>query len=179
MPTLRQTYQQSLRPALSQELAIANHLAVPRLAKIVVNVGLSDYRLDQKKIAVISENLGRITGQRPSLRRARKAVSSFKLRAGDPVGLSLTLRGKRMYDFFERLTRIALPRVRDFRGIPRRNFDGRGNLSLGIREQTVFPEIRYEDVSELFGLEITIVTTARTDAAAEKLLAALGIPFAK
>ncbi len=178
MKRLIEVYTEDLHPRLSQELKLSNRYAVPAVKKVVLNVGLNLARLDQKKIDQIEKIVATIAGQIPALKRARKAVASFKLRSGDPVALSLTLRGKRMYDFLERLTRIALPRVRDFRGISRKGFDGSGNLSIGLRELSVFPEIRYEDLDVVHGIEITVVTTATTDRAGDKLLSGLGFPLA-
>lgn len=178
MERMAEIYTKTIRPELQAELASNIH-AVARVQKVVVNVGLNQNRADGKKVASIEKTTAQITGQKPALRSARKAVSSFKIRQGEPVGLFLTLRGERMYDFLERLIRIALPRIRDFRGISRKNFDGRGNLSIGIREMSVFPEIRYEDMSVPHGMQITIVTSAKTDEAGEQLLSRLGIPFIK
>lgn len=178
MERLADMYIKEIRRQLASELQIANLLAVPRVVKVTVNVGLNQARSDAKKVSEISRVVARITGQKPSLRRARKSISSFKLRAGEPVGLALTLRGKRMYDFIERLTRIALPRVRDFRGIRSASLDAQGNLTLGIRELSVFPEIGYDDSGVVSGLEVTIVTTAHDTASGAKLLKALGVPLA-
>ncbi len=178
MDRLVDIYNKEVRPALGTELGIKNVMAVPRIEKVTVNVGLNQARSDQKKVANIERVVAIITGQKPSLRRARKSIASFKLRAGEPVGLALTLRGKRMYDFLERLMRIALPRVRDFRGISRSSIDQQGNLTIGMREMSVFPEIGYEDAEVVSGLEVTIVTTARDAAAGAKLLKALGTPLA-
>lgn len=179
MERLQEYYLKTIRPELASELKISNLLAVPRITKILVNLGLGQVRNDEKKIATLERALATITGQKPVRRLARKSVASFKLRQGDVVALSLTLRGSRMYDFLERLIRIALPRVRDFRGIPETSFDGHGNLTIGLRELGVFPEIRYEDVDLSHGLEITIVTTARTDAEGIALLRRLGLPLAR
>lgn len=178
MDKLITIYRKKIVPDLMRELKRDNKLSLPRIKKVTMNVGLNQFRLDQKKIDAIAKTLAMITGQKPSLRRARQAVSSFKLRAGDPVGLALTLRGKRMYDFLERLIRIALPRVRDFRGIPKSSLDGQGNITIGIREQIVFPEIRYEDISDIHGVEVTIVSTAKNNDEAEKFFSAVGVPFA-
>lgn len=178
MDRLANVYTREVRPALQSELGISNVMAVPRITKVTVNVGLNQAREDQKKIENIQRVVAIVTGQKPSLRRARKSIASFKLRAGEPVGLALTLRGQRMYDFLERLMRVALPRVRDFRGISRSSMDQRGNLTIGMREMSVFPEIGYEDADIVSGLEVTIVTTARTAEAGAKLLKALGVPLA-
>lgn len=177
MERLITLYNTNIRPELAKELSIDNPMAVPKVVKVTVNIGLNQLRSDEKKVASLSKALASITGQVPARRRARKAIASFKLRQGDLVGLSLTLRGPRMYDFLERLIRIALPRVRDFRGIARTNFDGHGNLTIGLRELSIFPEIRFEDVDVPHGLEVTIVTTAKTNEQGEKLLARLGVPF--
>jgi large subunit ribosomal protein L5 len=176
MERLVKVYQTN-QAALGQELGLKNPMAVPRVRKVTINVGLNQARADQKKIDRMTTVIASLTGQTPSLRRARKAISSFKLRAGDPVGLALTLRGDRMYNFLERLIRVALPRVRDFRGISTRNLDGQGNLSIGLREVSVFPEIRYEDADVLSGMEVTIVTTAATNEQASSLLKHLGLPL--
>lgn len=168
---------QQLRPALAQELGLTNPMAVPRLIKVTINVGLNDLRHDTKKIERVSGVLATVTGQKPSLRRSRKAVASFKLRAGEPVGLALTLRGKRMYDFLERFIRVVLPRVRDFRGISPTSFDTHGNLTVGLRDLSVFPEIRYEDLDTVRGLEVTLVMNAETPQSGAKLLTALGFPL--
>lgn len=176
MERMATVYRQA-QTELKQDLGIKNTMALPRLVKVAVNVGLNQARADQKKIDQMTRVIGVLTGQKPSLRRARKAISSFKLRAGDPVGLSLTLRGDRMYDFLERLIRVALPRVRDFRGISVSHLDGHGNLSIGLREVSVFPEIRYEDADVLSGMEVTVVTTAADDPAAVALFKQLGLPL--
>lgn len=172
-------FAETLRPALGRELGLVNLHAIPRITKVTVSVGVGQIRAETKKIEALERALAAITGQQPVRRTAKKSIASFKLRAGELVGLSLTLRGRRMYHFLERLIRIALPRVRDFRGIPRSSLDGGGNLSLGIRELAVFPEIRFEDLDLAQGLAVTITTTARTDAAAASLLDGLGMPFQK
>jgi large subunit ribosomal protein L5 len=168
-----------VRPVLAKELGEANVMAVPQVEKVTINLGLNELRHDPKKIEHIGRVLATISGQKPSLRRAKKAVSSFKLRADEPVGLALTLRGKRMYDFLERLIRIILPRVRDFRGISPKSFDGEGNLTVGLRDLSVFPEIRYEDLAIAKGLEVTIVTKAGSRERGAKVLTALGFPLIK
>lgn len=177
MERLATIYQQTVRPELQKEFSFSNVMAVPKITKVTVNIGLNQLRLDEKKVNSLAKGLSTITGQVPARRHARKAVAGFKIRQGDLVGLSLTLRGQRMYDFLERLMRIALPRVRDFRGIPKNSFDGHGNLSIGLRELSIFPEIRFEDIDVPHGLEITIVTTATTDEQGARLLGRLGMPF--
>ncbi len=179
MDRLIDIYKTTLQSQIMTELSIKNIHDVPRLEKVVVNIGLGDARGDQKKVDKISKILMTVTGQKPTMRKARKSIAGFKLRAGEVVGLSLTLRGKRMYDFIERVIRIVLPRVRDFHGIARKSLDGKGNLTIGLKEMSVFPEIRYEDLDVAHGMELTIVTTAKTDESGEKLLAGFGIPFAK
>ncbi len=180
MNTLFETYKKEMVPQLMNELGITNKMAVPKLVKVVVNCGIgAEAQKDKKIIEKVTEQLGIITGQRPHITRAKQAISSFKLRAGDPVGLRVTLRGMRMYDFILRLTIVALPRVRDFRGIPNKGFDGRGNYTLGLSEQTLFPELDYGLIDRVRGFEITFVTNAKNDKGGKTLLKALGMPFAK
>lgn len=180
MNTLFETYKKEMVPQLMSELGITNKMAVPKLVKIVVNCGIgAEAQKDKKIIEKVTEQLGIITGQKPHITRAKQAISSFKLRAGDPVGLRVTLRGMRMYDFILRLTVVALPRVRDFRGIPNKGFDGRGNYTLGLSEQTLFPELDYGLIDRVRGFEITFVTNAKNDKGGKTLLKALGMPFAK
>lgn len=177
-----QTYQQEIRPALQKELGLKNLLAVPRLQKIVVNMGVSDPqdpRAREKVIENIEEQFKLITGQKPKITTARKSIATFKLRAGDPLGLTATLRGKYMWEFFQKLVAVALPRVKDFRGVPTNAFDGRGNYSLGIEEQIIFPEIDYDKIERVRGLQVNFVTTAATDQAARRLLEMFGMPFMK
>lgn len=162
-----------------KDLGIANRMAVPKLRKIVVNCGLGEALKDKKVLDKVREQLAVITGQNPQITRASRAISTFKLRAGDAIGLRVTLRGRRMYDFFTRLVNIALPRVRDFRGIPAHGFDGHGNYTMGINEQTIFPELDYAMIDKIRGFEITIVTSGHTDVRAKALLTALGMPFEK
>jgi large subunit ribosomal protein L5 len=152
-------------------------MAVPRVEKVVLNIGIGEAIQNSKALDAASADLAAITGQRPWVRRAKKSVAAFKLRAGMPVGLMVTLRGDRMYDFLDRLLNLALPRVRDFRGVATRSFDGRGNYTLGLREQLIFPEIDYDKIDKVRGLEITIVTSAKTDIEARRLLELLGMPF--
>jgi large subunit ribosomal protein L5 len=174
---LRQRYKQEVVPALQRDLARENALAVPRLDKIVLNMGLGEATQNPKIIDSAVEELAAITGQKPVVTKAKKAIANFKLRAGLPIGAMVTLRGDRMYEFFDRLVNVALPRVRDFKGVADRSFDGRGNYSLGLREQVIFPEINLEKVDKVKGLTIVICTTARTDADGKALLRALGMPF--
>jgi len=162
-----------------REFAITNPMATPKLTKIVVNCGLGEALTDKKVIERMTQQLSIITGQRPSVTRAKRAISSFKLRAGDPIGLKVTLRGRRMYDFFTKFVSLALPRVRDFRGVPKSGFDGHGNYTIGLEEQTIFPELEYSLVDKTRGFEITFVTSAGDDERAGKLLALLGMPFEK
>jgi large subunit ribosomal protein L5 len=176
---LRQRYHEEIVPALRKEYGYANPMQVPRLSKIVVNVGLGEALTNAKAIDAAVDDITAITGQKPVVTRARRSIAQFKVRTGNAIGVKVTLRGQRMWDFLERLTRLALPRIRDFRGVPSRSFDGRGNYSLGLREQLAFPEIDYDKVDRLRGLEVSIVTTATTDEESQRLLALLGMPFAR
>ena len=176
-PRLKERYQQEVVPALVKEFAYANTNAVPRLRKIIVNMGLGEAIQNAKLIDSAAQELGEITGQKPVITRARKSIANFKLRKNMPIGAMVTLRGDRMYEFFDRLTNVAMPRVRDFRGVSTRAFDGRGNYTLGLRDQLVFPEIDYAKVDKVKGMNITIVTDARTDAEAMALLRHMGMPF--
>ncbi|HEY6056781.1 MAG TPA: 50S ribosomal protein L5 [Candidatus Limnocylindrales bacterium] len=175
---LRERYQSEIAPNLTRQFEYRNPMQVPRLRKIVVNIGLGEALQNAKAIDAASADLAAITGQKPIVMRARRSISQFRLRTGNPIGLKVTLRGERMWDFLERLTTLALPRIRDFRGVPGKSFDGRGNFSLGLREQLAFPEIDYDKVDRLRGLEISIVTTAKTDEESKRLLELLGMPFA-
>jgi large subunit ribosomal protein L5 len=179
MSRLREFYKQQAIPALTKQFSYKNVMAVPRLAKINVNMGLGEAIANAKVLDVASDELATITGQRPVVTRAKKSIAAFKLRQGMPIGVTVTLRGERMYEFFDRLVNIALPRVRDFRGVPARSFDGRGNFTLGLRDQLNFPEIDYGKVDKSRGMNITIVTTARTDDEACELLKIMGMPFEK
>src|SRR5205085_12050129 len=154
-------------------------MQVPRIEKITVNMGVGEAKQDSRMLEAATEQLATITGQKPSVRRARKSIAAFKLREGMPVGLAVTLRGERAYEFLDRLMSVAIPRIRDFRGLPRRAFDGRGNYSLGVREQIIFPEIDYDQIDQVRGLDITITTTASSDEESFALLEALGMPFAR
>jgi large subunit ribosomal protein L5 len=175
---LRDRYHAEVVPALRKEFEYANAMQVPRLTKIVVNIGLGEALRDAKAVDAAVNDLTLITGQKPVVTRARKSIAQFRLRTGNAIGVTVTLRGERMWDFLERLTRIALPRIRDFRGVPSRSFDGRGNYSLGLREQLAFPEIDYDRIDRLRGLEMSIVTTATNDEESKRLLSLLGMPFA-
>ena len=177
-PRLKQPYEEELRSALQEELALGSVMQVPRISKITLNMGVGEAKTDAKALDAAIEELTIIAGQRAQVRKARKSIASFKLREGMAVGARVTLRGARMYEFLDRLVSVALPRIRDFRGLNPRSMDGRGNFSLGIREQLIFPEINYDDVSEVRGLNITITTTAADDEGARELLRALGMPFA-
>ena len=174
---LRDRYRQDVVPALMRDLGRTNRLAVPRLDKIVLNMGLGEATQNPKILDSAVEELGAISGQRPVVTRAKKAIANFKLREGMPIGAMVTLRGERMYEFFDRLVNVTLPRVRDFKGVSDRSFDGRGNYSLGLREQVIFPEINLDKVDKIKGLTVVVCTTARTDAEAKSLLRALGMPF--
>jgi large subunit ribosomal protein L5 len=174
---LRQRYQDEVIPALQREFAYANPMQIPRVEKVVVNIGLGEAIQNAKALDAAVKDLATITGQKPIVTRAKRSIAQFRLRTGMPIGAKVTLRGQRMYDFLERTMRLALPRIRDFRGIATRSFDGRGNFSLGLREQLVYPEIDYDKIDRLRGLEISIVTTAKTDEEGRKLLQLLGMPF--
>ncbi len=174
---LRERYQQDVRDKLSQEFGYQNVHQVPRLTKIVVNIGLGEATQNPKLLDNAVEELAQITGQRPVVRRARKSVANFKLREGQSIGTMVTLRGERMWEFLDRLVSVALPRVRDFKGVSAKAFDGRGNYTLGIREQIIFPEINYDKVERITGMNVTVCTTAQTDAEAKALLTHLGVPF--
>ena len=178
MNELRRRYVEEVVPALQREFGYANAMQVPRISKISVNVGLGEALQNAKALDAAVGDLATITGQKPIVTRARRSIAQFRLRTGNAIGVKVTLRGERMWDFLERLTRVALPRIRDFRGVPSRSFDGRGNYSLGLREQLAFPEIDYDKVDRLRGLEVSIVTTARTDEESKRLLELLGMPFA-
>jgi large subunit ribosomal protein L5 len=177
MSRLYEKYQKELLPELQKELGIKNTMAVPRLEKIIVNMGVGDAIQNIKLLDTAKVELGQITGQLPAIGRAKKSISAFKLRKGQPIACYVTLRSRRMYEFFDRLVNIVLPRVRDFRGVPGNAFDGRGNYTLGMRDQLVFPEIDYTKVERPRGMNITIVTTARNDKEAFALLKKLGMPF--
>ena len=175
---LRARYREEVVPALQKEFGYVNPNQVPRLTKIVVNIGLGEALTNAKALDAAVGDLASITGQKPIVTRARRSIAQFRLRTGNPIGAKVTLRDQRMWDFLERLTRLALPRIRDFRGVPTKSFDGRGNYSLGLREQLAFPEIDYDKIDRLRGLEVSIVTTAETDEESKRLLQLLGMPFA-
>ena len=177
MSRLRERYQSEVVPTLRKEFAYGNVMAVPRIEKIVVNMGLGDATQNVKIIDAGADEVGRITGQRPVTTRARKSIAQFKVRKGMPIGAMVTLRGERMWDFLDRLIAVALPRVRDFRGVSAKGFDGRGNYTLGLKDQLLFPEIDYMKVDKARGMNISVVTTAKSDEESRKLLQLLGMPF--
>jgi len=179
MLDIKDNYEKQVRPHLKKQFNYSNDMQVPRVVKVVINMGLGEAANNAKAIDSGVKELATIAGQKPVVNRARKSIATFKLRKGQPVGTSVTLRGKRMYDFLAKLIHVALPRIRDFRGLSSRSFDGRGNFSVGIKEQLIFPEINYEQIDAVRGMDISIVTTARTDQEAHALLAALGMPFKK
>ena len=177
MARLKDRYREEIAPALKERFGIQNPMRIPKLNKIVVNMGVGEAAQDSRRLDGAMEDLARITGQKPQLRRARKSIAGFKIRDGMPVGARVTLRGERMWEFLDRLINIALPRVRDFRGISPRSFDGRGNFALGLREQTIFPEVSYDSIDTTRGLDVAVVTTAESDEEARELLRMLGMPF--
>jgi large subunit ribosomal protein L5 len=179
MARLKDQYNEQVRAALVRKFGYSTVMQAPKLQKVTLNMGVGEAKQDSKMLEAAQEQLATIAGQKPNIRRARKSVAAFKLREGMPVGLSVTLRDARAYEFVDRLTSIALPRLRDFRGLNPRSFDGRGNYSMGIREQVIFPEIDYDSVDQVRGLDITITTSATTDAEAFALLDALGMPFSR
>jgi large subunit ribosomal protein L5 len=176
---LKQRYEQEILPALIERFGYSTPMQAPRITKVTVNMGVGDAKQDSRMLEAATEQLATIAGQRPSVRRARKSIAQFKVREGMPVGVAVTLRGERAYEFLDRLMSIAIPRIRDFRGLNPRSFDGRGNYSLGVREQIIFPEVDYDEIDQVRGLDITITTNARTDDEAFALLEALGMPFAR
>jgi large subunit ribosomal protein L5 len=175
---LKTRYAEEIRPELISRFGYSSPMQAPRIEKITLNMGVGSAKQDSKVLKAAREQLATIAGQQPSVRRARKSIAAFKLREGMPVGVSVTLRGERAYEFLDRLVSIAIPRIRDFRGLNPRSFDGRGNYSLGVREQIIFPEVDYDAIDEVRGLDVTITTSARTDTEAFALLLALGMPFA-
>jgi large subunit ribosomal protein L5 len=177
MSRLKERYQQDVIPALKKEFGYANVMAVPKIQKVVVNMGLGEATSNVKIIDTGAAELGRITGQKPVTRRSKKSIAQFKVRKGQPVGTMVTLRGARMWEFLDRLMNIALPRVRDFKGVSPKGFDGRGNYTLGLRDQLLFPEIDYMKVDKARGMNVSVVTTAKTDEEARKLLQFMGMPF--
>ncbi len=177
MSRLKDKYQQEVVPALTKEFGYKNVMAVPRIHKVVVNMGLGEATSNAKIVDTGADELARITGQKPVTRRSKKSIAAFKVRKGMPIASMVTLRGERMWEFLDRLMNIALPRVRDFKGVPPRGFDGRGNYTLGLRDQLLFPEIDYMKVDKARGMNVSVVTTAKTDAEARKLLQFMGMPF--
>jgi large subunit ribosomal protein L5 len=177
-PRMKQLYEEQLRATLKEELGLSSLMDVPRIQKITLNMGVGEAKTDAKQLDAAVEELTIIAGQRAHVRRARKSIAQFKIREGMPIGTRVTLRGARMYEFLDRLVSIALPRIRDFRGLSPSSFDGRGNFSLGVREQIIFPEINYDDIQQVRGLDVAITTTAKTDEQALALLRGLGLPFA-
>jgi len=177
MSRLKDRYQKEVAPALKKEFGYKNVMAIPKIQKVVVNMGLGEAVSNAKLADVGAEELGKITGQKAVIRRATKSIAQFKLRQGMPVGAMVTLRGQRMYEFLDRLISIALPRVRDFRGVSPKGFDGRGNFTMGLRDQLLFPEIDYMKVDKARGMNVSVVTSARTDEEARKLLQLMGMPF--
>jgi large subunit ribosomal protein L5 len=177
MSRLKDRYVKDVVPALTKEFGYKNVMAVPKIQKVVVNMGLGEATQNVKIVDTGSDELARITGQRPVARRAKKSIAQFKVRKGMPVGTMVTLRGERMYEFLDRLMNVALPRVRDFRGVSPKGFDGRGNFTLGLRDQLIFPEIDYMKVDKTRGMNVSVVTSARTDQEARKLLQLIGMPF--
>jgi large subunit ribosomal protein L5 len=175
---LHELYETTVRPALMQEFGYKNTMQAPRLEKVVVNMGVGEGVQDSKKVEAAANDLGAITGQHPVITKAKRSIATFKLRQGMSVGCKVTLRRERMYEFLDRLITVALPRVRDFRGVSGRSFDGRGNFALGLKEQIVFPEIDYDRVDAVRGMDVVVVTTAKTDAEAKALLKAFDMPFA-
>jgi large subunit ribosomal protein L5 len=176
---LKTRYQEEIRPALIERFGYSSVMQAPRIEKITVNMGVGDAKQDARVLEAATAQLATITGQQPSVRRARKSIAQFKVREGMPVGVAVTLRAERAYEFLDRLMSVAIPRIRDFRGLNPRSFDGRGNYSMGVREQIIFPEIDYDEIDQVRGLDITITTTASTDEEAFALLEAMGMPFAR
>ncbi|MGI6317503.1 MAG: 50S ribosomal protein L5 [Firmicutes bacterium] len=177
MSTLKEKYLTEVRPSLIEQFGYKNILEAPRLEKVVINMGIGEGKDNPKLLEAAAKELSLITGQKPVITRAKKSVASFKLREGMSIGCKVTLRGEKMYDFVNKLINVALPRVRDFRGVSPKSFDGRGNYSFGLKEQIIFPEINYDDVEKIQGMDIIIVTTAKTDEEARELLRKLGMPF--
>ena len=177
VPRLKEHYEKSVLPELMKRFSFANPMQAPRLRKIVVNMGVGDALTNIKMLDAAVAELAQITGQRPSVRKAKKSIANFKLREGQPIGCMVTLRGARMYEFYDRLVNVALPRIRDFRGVPARSFDGRGNYTLGVTEQIIFPEINYDKVEKVRGMDITFVTSARNDEEGQELLRLMNMPF--
>ena len=179
MARLQQYYREQVVPRLQKDLGIGNPMQVPRITKITVNMGVGEAVADKKVMDAATADLAKISGQKPLVTRSRKAIASFKIRAGLPIGCKVTLRGERMYEFLDRLINIAMPRIRDFRGVSPRSFDGRGNYSLGVKEQIIFPEIQYDQIDQVRGMDITITTTAMDNRQGRALLEAFNFPFRK
>jgi large subunit ribosomal protein L5 len=179
MARLKDRYNDEIRPALFERLGYSSVMQVPKVEKVVLNMGVGEAKQDSKMLDAAIEQLATIAGQKPNIRRARKSIAQFKVRDGMPVGISVTLRGERAYEFLDRLMSVAVPRIRDFRGLNPRSFDGRGNYTMGVREQIIFPEIDYDAIDQVRGLDVTIVTSAQTNREAFALLEALGMPFAR
>ncbi len=179
MSRLKEKYQKEIVPTLMSEYGYKSVMQVPRLEKVVVNIGLGEATQNPHALEAAERDLAAITGQHPVITRAKRSISGFKLRKGMPIGMMVTLRGSRMYDFFDKLVNVTLPRLRDFQGMPRNSFDGRGNYTMGLREQLIFPEIEYDKVDKIRGLEISVVTTARTNEEGSRLLELLGVPFSR
>ncbi len=179
MARLQQYYREQVVPRLQKDLGIGNPMQVPRISKITVNMGVGEAVADKKVMDAATADLAKISGQKPLITRSRKAIASFKIRAGLPIGCKVTLRGARMYEFLDRLINIAMPRIRDFRGVSPRSFDGRGSYSLGVKEQIIFPEIQYDQIDQIRGMDITITTTARDNRQGRALLEAFNFPFRK
>ena len=177
MARLKETYKAEVAPALMKKFGYKSVMQIPKLNKIVINVGAGEAKENSKAIDSITTDISAITGQKPQIRKAKKSVANFKLRAGMPIGVRVTLRGDRMYEFMDRLFNVALPRVRDFRGINPNSFDGRGNYNMGVKEQLIFPEIEYDKIDKVRGMDITFVTTAKNDEEARQLLELMGAPF--
>jgi large subunit ribosomal protein L5 len=176
---LKTNYNEQIRPALIERFGYSTPMQAPKISKITVNMGVGEAKTDSKMLDAAAEQLGQITGQKPNIRRARKSIAQFKLREGMAVGVAVTLRGDRAYEFLDRLLSVAIPRIRDFRGLSPRAFDGRGNYSMGVREQIIFPEVDYDEVDQVRGLDITITTSASSDEEAFALLEAIGMPFSR
>lgn len=179
MNRLRQRYHKEIVPSLKKTFGYTNDMAVPKLVKLVVNVGVTDQQHRDQAVKNVGDQVAAITGQRPAVRKARQSIAGFKLRQGDPVGVAVTLRGEQMYQFFDKLISVVLPRVKDFQGVPRKSFDGNGNYNLGLKEQIIFPEIDYDKIDQIRGMQITLVTSTSSDQEAYELLVQMGVPFEK
>ncbi len=179
VPRLKELYRQEVLPALMKEFGYKNVMRVPRLEKIVLNMGMGEALQNPRALDSASEDVATVTGQKPVITRAKRSIANFKVRQGNPIGLMVTIRGDRMYEFFDRMVNAALPRIRDFRGVSNKAFDGRGNYSLGIREQLIFPEIDYDKIDRIRGMQLTLITTARSDEEGKRLLELMGMPFSR